>query len=351
MDVHERLNEEELARGDYLAASHLHRYALAAELCAGLHVVDLACGVGYGTEMLAGTAASAHGVDIDEATIERAVATRTREGLRFTAADAEAFLRRAGREDVDVVVMFEGLEHVPNPGAVLDELDRLAKAGTRLIVSVPNSRAFRERNPFHVTDFGYAEAREAFRRFGEVTMLYQVFAEGSVILSEGADGVDFRGRVASLDYAEPEYANDFIAVVGFEPDGLTTVTSELNLVATPSHNRYMLDLERANAEYFRNNRQLARGIYGKHDAAAATVVARFERELYEERTRSEQLKRQLEETERTLHLEWAWRDAPRYHLADRLVGSVQRLPVIYPLAAWMWMRVRPRFSSRVGRRN
>ena len=41
------------------------------------------------------------------------------------------------------------------------------------------------------------------------------------------------------------------------------VTAQLNLVATPGHNRYMIELERANDRLFRTNRQLARGIYGK----------------------------------------------------------------------------------------
>lgn len=334
MDVHERLNAEELARHDYLAASHLHRYAVAGELCEGLRVVDIACGIGYGTEMLAEHAVSAHGVDIDEPSIERAISERTRDNLQFTAEDAEGFLRRASPEDFDAVVMFEGLEHLPNPVAALDELHRLSESGVRLIVSVPNSQTFRERNPFHVTDFGYAEAREAFRRFGDVTMLYQVFAEGSVILSDDADYTDFRGRVGALEHAEPEYANDFIAVVGFDREKVGRVTAELNLVATPNQNRYMLELERANADYFRLNRQLARGIYGKYDAAAATLISRLENAALAEQRRAKDLERRLVEVEAALHQEWAWRDAGRYRAADRIIRTAQTIPGLYPLARW-----------------
>jgi 2-polyprenyl-3-methyl-5-hydroxy-6-metoxy-1,4-benzoquinol methylase len=329
VDLKERLSDEDLGRPTYLAASHLHRYAVAAELCKGLRVLDLACGTGYGSEILAAAAERVHGVDVDGHTIRVARAQRGRDGLEFTEADAVEFLRGGGADDFDAIVMFEALEHVPDPEAVLDELERLAADGMRLIVSVPNSRAFRESNPFHLTDFGYAEARTAFRRFGDVTMLYQVLAEGSVILAGDADGSDFRGRVGALEQAEPEYANYFIAIIGLRADAVRQVTAELNLVATPNHNRYMLELERANEAYFRTNRQLARGIYGKHDAAAAIVVARVEA-----------LEAQLAEVERALRQERAWRDAARYRAADRIADGVRRVPGLYNLLRFVLRRGR-----------
>jgi SAM-dependent methyltransferase len=338
VDLTERLNDADLSRHDFLAASHVHRYAVAAELCAGLRVLDLACGTGYGSEILAARARGVHGVDIDEETVAYARSERHGDALEFSTADALEFLRGVGADDFEAIVMFEALEHVPDPEAVLVELERLTAAGVRLVVSVPNSRAFRERNPFHLTDFGFAQARRAFERFGDVTMLYQVFAEGSLILGDEAEAGHFRGRVGALEQAEPEYANDFIALVGFDPAARRQVTAELNLVATPSHNRYMIELERANAEFFRTNRQLARGIYGKHDAAAATVVARYEEALAGERGRVREveermkaLEEHLGEVEGALHQEWAWRDAARYRLADRAVETIKRVPGLYPL--------------------
>ena len=82
--------------------------------------------------------------------------------VRFEAADAVEFLRGDLGDDWDAIVCFEGLEHLPTPGAALEQLTRHADSGKKLIVSVPNSRTFEEENEFHVTDFGYEEAREAF---------------------------------------------------------------------------------------------------------------------------------------------------------------------------------------------
>ena len=57
---------------------HLHRYLVAAPLCAGRVVLDVACGQGYGSAILAQTAQSVCGVDIDAATIRR-TASSTRQ--------------------------------------------------------------------------------------------------------------------------------------------------------------------------------------------------------------------------------------------------------------------------------
>ena len=52
MDAEERLSLEAVSAPTLMSAQHLHRYALAARLCRDLRVVDLACGVGYGSEQL-----------------------------------------------------------------------------------------------------------------------------------------------------------------------------------------------------------------------------------------------------------------------------------------------------------
>ena len=48
---------------------HIHRYLLARELARGRNVLDIACGEGYGSNLLAGVASSVIGVDIAAETI------------------------------------------------------------------------------------------------------------------------------------------------------------------------------------------------------------------------------------------------------------------------------------------
>ena len=57
-----------------LTIEHLHRYALAFEFADGKKVLDIACGEGYGSNLLATKASHVSGMDIDKATIEKAKA-------------------------------------------------------------------------------------------------------------------------------------------------------------------------------------------------------------------------------------------------------------------------------------
>lgn len=295
MDVKERLSLEEVTEHSLIACEHLHRYEIAAELTAGLRVVDLCCGSGYGTAILAERAGIVHGVDIDVATVDLATATVGRDTeATFEARDALAFLRAEDlAERFDAIVCFEGLEHVPDVEGALRELRRHAEAGVRILASIPNSKAFEEDNEFHLTDFGWEEADAAWKGFDNAVVLFQHLAEGSVVLAEGADELD--ARLVHLDHADPEFANHFIVAVGFDPDAVRVAhRARAQLVVAPVYNRYMRVLEKANTQLRRRNAQLARGLIGRADSGAASFVSRLERRVEELEAELEASKRELE---------------------------------------------------------
>jgi SAM-dependent methyltransferase len=295
MDVKERLSLEEVTEHSLIACEHLHRYEIAAELTAGLRVVDLCCGSGYGTAILAERAGIVHGVDIDVATVDLATATVGRDTeATFEARDALAFLRAEDiAERFDAIVCFEGLEHVPDVEGALRELRRHAEAGVRILASIPNSKAFEEDNEFHLTDFGWEEADAAWKGFDNAVVLFQHLAEGSVVLAEGADELD--ARLVHLDQADPEFANHFIVAVGFDPDAVRAAhRARAQVVVAPVYNRYMRVLEQANTQLRRRNAQLARGLIGRADSGAATFVSRLERRVEELEAELEASKRELE---------------------------------------------------------
>jgi 2-polyprenyl-3-methyl-5-hydroxy-6-metoxy-1,4-benzoquinol methylase len=308
MDVVERLSLEAISEHTMIACEHLHRYELAAELTTGLRVLDLCCGAGYGATILAERAASVHGVDVDVATVDMAAATVGSDtGATFEAGDALAFLRAEDIADrFDAIVCFEGLEHLPDVDGALRELRRHAEAGVRIVASVPNSKAFEEENEFHLTNFGWEEARAAWEGFDNAVMLFQHLAEGSVVLAEDAGELD--ARIVHLDYGEPEYANHFIVAVGFDPDAVQGAhRARTQLVVAPVYNRYMRILEGANAELRRRNAQLARGLIGRADSGAASFVSRLEQRVSELEEREKELQAQLEASARQL-------EAPRGRL-------------------------------------
>jgi len=74
------------------------------------------------------------GVDIDQPSIDRALAARGKANAEFFTADFERF--ELGR-DIDVITMFHVLEHLPSPRGVLDHLASVSTPETRLLVEVP----------------------------------------------------------------------------------------------------------------------------------------------------------------------------------------------------------------------
>jgi SAM-dependent methyltransferase len=335
MGVQERLSLSATSANSLIAAEHIHRYRLAARLCEGLRVVDLACGSGYGSAILRETASAVLGVDNDAGTIDMAQATVGREhDIRFEAADALELLRGDLGGEWDAIVCFEGLEHFQEPEEAVRQLARHAGAGLKLVISLPNSRTFEERNEFHVTDFGYEEAQEAFGALGEVTPLYQHNAEGSLIRAAG-DG-EVQGEFVLSEYGEPEYANHFLALVNFDGRAESiTATARMNLAVAPDYNRHMLSLEKANRELWRENARIARQRLGQGDAAAATTLYRLREHEREQAERIAELERQV------AHLN-ARLATPRHRFVERAHDKATTSPGAYSLARRLWSAARRR---------
>src|SRR5918999_494081 len=115
---------------NYWFRRHLAVYEWIAERCGGLKVVDMACGEGDGTEVLARHAREVTGVDANPEAFEHARLKYTRPGVRFVRNMIELHA-----EPCDAVVFLQTIEHVPDPEGVLRRFR--AMAGT-VYVSTPN---------------------------------------------------------------------------------------------------------------------------------------------------------------------------------------------------------------------
>lgn len=120
------------------AEFHLDRYRFAAERIAGLQVADIACGTGYGSELLKeqGGATSVVGVDICPEAIHYASEKHAPNGVTFVCRDAES--TGMDESSLDAVISFETIEHVPSDKKLLAEFGRILKPGGLLICSTPN---------------------------------------------------------------------------------------------------------------------------------------------------------------------------------------------------------------------
>jgi SAM-dependent methyltransferase len=175
--------------GDLIEAEHLVRYWWATELAAGRRVLDAACGVGYGTRMLAaGGAREAVGLDIAQDVIDAANGSAP-PGVRFVAGDARAM--PFDDAEFDLITCFETIEHVADPSAVVAELARVLAPGGILIASSPNPDAYVPGNPHHVREFRSDELRELLgRHFPKTEIRRQFDWVTSAIVGDDAAGAD-----------------------------------------------------------------------------------------------------------------------------------------------------------------
>jgi SAM-dependent methyltransferase len=158
---------------NYWYRRHLAVYEWIAQRTHGRRVVDLACGEGYGSAVLARTAASVVGVDANPDAFEHARLKYGGEGVRF-----ERDMIETWTGDVDCVVFLQTIEHVRDPDAVLARLrdiigpDGVAYVSTPNVLTLAPKGAERSGNPWHVREYRPDEYRAlCARHFGRVDLL------------------------------------------------------------------------------------------------------------------------------------------------------------------------------------
>ena len=169
---------------NYWYRRHLVVYEWIAERVEGLEVVDLACGEGYGSEVLARSAASVVGIDANPEAHEHARLRYTRPNLRFERALIQGFTPAGGA--CDAVVFLQTIEHVEEPGPLLAHLRSLLRPGGVVYISTPNvltlapKGAERSSNPWHVREYRAEELAGLLAAHFERVELYGLFHAGKL---------------------------------------------------------------------------------------------------------------------------------------------------------------------------
>src|SRR5690242_13413124 len=136
---------------NYWYRRHLAVYEWIAQRTGGLRVADLACGEGYGSAVLAASAAEVVGIDANPEAHEHARLRYAGPGLSF---------ERGLVEDItgpyDAIVFLQTIEHVADPGGLCRAI---AAAAPTAYISTPNRLtlappgAERSGNPWHVREY------------------------------------------------------------------------------------------------------------------------------------------------------------------------------------------------------
>ncbi len=155
---------------NYWYRRHLVAYEWIAERVGGLAVTDLACGEGYGSDLLAGHAADVVGVDANPEAHAHAAARYRRPNLRF-----ERDLVENVSGPRDAIVFLQTIEHIEDASAMLRAI---AAAAPLAYISTPNRLTLapegteRSGNPWHIREYAIEEYRALLEpRFAEVEIL------------------------------------------------------------------------------------------------------------------------------------------------------------------------------------
>lgn len=179
------LHMDMLREAGIRSEAHLARYQLAARHAPEQGIIlDAACGLGYGSAMLARQFPGARviGIDISEYAVDYARTNFAAElpNLEFHVADA-CDLTMVVEDSVDLVVSFETIEHVPDPELFLRGVARRMKAGARFIGSVPNlwlDETGKDPNPWHFHVFDLPKFYQLMAGHLQVSHVYRENAGG-----------------------------------------------------------------------------------------------------------------------------------------------------------------------------
>ncbi|MFL5240438.1 MAG: methyltransferase domain-containing protein [Rhizomicrobium sp.] len=187
---------------------HIARYLFASQIVAGKAVIDIGCGVGYGSQRLAQLgAAFVHAFDLSEDAIRHARIHYAHPNVHYEAGNAERF---SADRQYDVAICFELIEHVRNPRAVMKNIRSALTGEGILVMSTP--RALEEkRTHFHEHEFGLEEyVKMISEYFGEV----EIYVENNHFTSLVTKGrpADLQKIICLKDQFDPAVADVFISV-------------------------------------------------------------------------------------------------------------------------------------------
>jgi 2-polyprenyl-3-methyl-5-hydroxy-6-metoxy-1,4-benzoquinol methylase len=169
---------------NYWFQRHLAVYRWIAERVAGLDVVDMACGEGYGTAELARRAARVTGVDANPEAFEHARLKYTRPGVTF-----ERDLVETWSGECDALVFLQTIEHVENPKEVLEHFRSIARVtyvSTPNVLTLAPEGAEKSGNPWHVKEYRAEEFRALCESVFDNVEMYGVFHARKLWLHEKA---------------------------------------------------------------------------------------------------------------------------------------------------------------------
>jgi ubiquinone/menaquinone biosynthesis C-methylase UbiE len=163
MSSHERAQQDEANNVTYQRCQYAYEFAQS--YIAGKKVLDIGCGNGYGTALMAKSAKEIVGLDYDAATVAGNQSTyRSISNISFKQGSIPPIPYDDG--SFEVITAFQFIEHIEPRKEFLKECLRVLSPGGTLLVTTPNSKKSLARNPFHVHEYTFNEMQEELSSLG-----------------------------------------------------------------------------------------------------------------------------------------------------------------------------------------
>jgi len=262
MSLKKKIPGERLETGQYNenTSEHLHRYALAAVICENRKILDIACGEGYGSNLLSKKARSVSGVDIDAETVAKAKEKYRSPNLEYKTGSADKI--PYADHSFEIVISFETLEHHDRHREMMQEIKRVLIPGGLCIISTPDKLIYSDKknykNPFHVKELYKEEFRELLKGyFKNVNLFKQQFFSGSLIVPE--DTAESRLATFKGDFNHVESNSDVEAeyLIAFASDDDLIPNSPSIFIDTDFTQNKILQFQRSSLRYKLGNLLLA----------------------------------------------------------------------------------------------
>jgi 2-polyprenyl-3-methyl-5-hydroxy-6-metoxy-1,4-benzoquinol methylase len=157
MSSHERAHHDEANNVTYQRCQFA--YEIAKPIIHGKKVLDVGCGLAYGTALMAKHAASVTGIDYDEITVEgNKKQYNSISNLDFRRAEIPPL--PFDSNSFDVITALQFIEHIHERKEFLKECLRVLKPEGVLLVTTPNVKKSLARNPFHVHEYTFDEMQK-----------------------------------------------------------------------------------------------------------------------------------------------------------------------------------------------
>ena len=146
----------------YFLSPQLDIYKHIAKEVKGQRVLDIGFGTGFGSLQFVGIASEIIGTDVDPGSIS--FANTYIPGVSFYWGDIQRPVTHLAR-DMDMVLLIEVLEHIPDWRAALKNAAECLKPGGRLILSARNANADLRKNDLHEREWTAQEVIDSLSPF------------------------------------------------------------------------------------------------------------------------------------------------------------------------------------------